>query len=466
MNIKTDSRKIQPGDTFVALDGFSSNGSDYIGSAIQKGAAKIVCRKGTDVSAFSSAQVEWIFPDDPEALLEEMLVREYGETVSGMKLIAVTGTNGKTTTCYIVSRALCSLGIPCGYIGTIGFYLDRKVRALPNTSVALCDLYGLLLEAHEAGFDTVALEASSQGLDMGRLHTLKFDAAVFTNLTEEHLDYHLNMDNYAEAKKLLFKNLKEGGTAIVNRDDAYGSRFLLEENKNVTYGIGPYEGSGDLAVLEYSFSGGTEFTYSYEGTTYSVRTPLLGKHNLYNTISSIEIIHSLGVPLERINAALPLLQAPDGRCSVVVSRGRNIMVDYAHTPDGIENIMECAKGFTNGDIYVVFGCTGDRERQKRPIMTQYVLSHCTKAVLTVDDVHFEDTAQIFADMLKGNTCDNYVICEDRRKAIEIGFGYLKSTDTLMILGKGHEEFIIVGNDKIPHKDMNVVEELLAAEANE
>ena len=463
--IRTDSRKVQKGDTFVALPGISSNGDQYIGKAIAAGAARIVCRgsAGIPESRRESSEgnagtepVEYLYTDDPRSFLEGLLVKEYGNIVSGMTLIALTGTNGKTTTCYLIAQALNRLGRKCGYIGTIGFYLGEKVRDLPNTSVDICSLYELLLEAHAAGFDTVALEASSQGLDMGRLNTLSFDAAVFTNLTEDHLDYHKTMENYCLAKQKLFRHIKPGGAALVNADDPYQDWFLLEENRNHTYGIG----AGDYRAADYRFDGGTELTWEYEGKAHYVKTGLIGRYNVYNTMAVIGVLGILGYSPEETDAAISGLTAPDGRCDVIAYRGSSIVIDYAHTPDAVENIISTAREFTTGSMYVVFGCTGDREREKRPVMTQLVLENCSFAVITDDDVHSEPEQQIVEDMLAGNTRENYEVCLDRREAIRRGISLLKEGDTLLILGKGHENFIIMDGYKIPHNDRKAVEEII------
>jgi len=455
--IRTDSRKVRKGDTFVALPGISSNGDQYIDKAIEAGADRIVCRDRGKANACRDLPVEFICTDDPRAFLEELLVQGYCGVNDQMTWFADTGTIGKTTTCRLVAKALGRLGRKCGYIGTIGFYLDRKVRDLPNTSVDICDLYELLLEAHEKGFDTVALEASSQGLAMGRLHTLSFDIAVFTNLTEDHLDYHITMDRYAAAKQELFRHIKPGGAALVNSDDPYSSRFLLEQNVNYTYGIH----SGDFRASEFCFREGTDLTWELDRKKRTLHTGLIGRYNVYNTMAVIGVLWILGYSPDSIDRAVMDLKAPEGRCDLISHNGSTIVIDYAHTPDAVRNIMDTAREFTEGNMYVVFGCTGDREREKRPVMTQLVLENCAFAVITDDDVHTEPEERIIEDMLAGNTRDNYEICLDRKEAIRKGIGMLSAGDTLLILGKGHENFIIMNGYKIPHNDKQAVEEIIA-----
>ncbi len=445
IKIKTDSRKIVPGDTFVALPGISSDGHDYIDLAIKNGAAKIVAEHGS----YSAPTV--IVPDT-RVYLNQLLEQEYGYIIDEMKIVGITGTNGKTTSCYLTYQILNNLGIKCAYIGTIGFYLKDKVRNLPNTSVDIADLYGLLVEAYENGYKYVCLEVSSQGLSMNRFQTIKFDVAVFTNLTQDHLDYHKTMDNYCVAKQQLFKQIKKNGKAIINSDDKYKDHYLLNDNDNVTFGK-----NGDYKILSMKFSSKISLLeYSYNNKNYVAKTHLLGEYNLYNLITSISICHELGIDLDEINSVIDKLKMPSGRMEKIEYNDNVIIVDYAHTPDAIENILKTIKPICEGNLYVVFGCTGSRDKTKRPIMTNMVLNNVTKAIITIDDPHDEDPKEIVNDMLKGINLTNYEICLDRKKAIHLGMDLLRENDFLLILGKGHEEFIIFKDKKIPFNDKNEV----------
>lgn len=445
IKIKTDSRKIVPGDTFVALPGISSDGHDYIDLAIKNGATKIVAEHG-------NYSVETVIVPDTRTYLNQLLEQEYGYIIDEMKIVGITGTNGKTTSCYLTYQILNNLGIKCAYIGTIGFYLKDKVRNLPNTSVDIADLYGLLVEAYENGYKYVCLEVSSQGLSMNRFQTIKFDVAVFTNLTQDHLDYHKTMDNYCAAKQQLFKQIKKDGKAIINSDDKYKDHYLLKDNDNVTFGK-----NGDYKILSMKFSSKISLLeYSYNNKNYVVKTHLLGEYNLYNLITSISICHELGIDLDEINSVIDKLKMPSGRMEKIEYNDNVIIVDYAHTPDAIENILKTIKPICEGNLYVVFGCTGSRDKTKRPIMTNMVLNNVTKAIITIDDPHDEDPKEIVNDMLKGINLTNYEICLDRKKAIHLGMDLLRENDFLLILGKGHEEFIIFKDKKIPFNDKNEV----------
>lgn len=445
IKIKTDSRKVVDGDTFVALPGISSDGHDYIETAIENGATKIIAQHG-------EYKVPTVIVPDTRVYLNDLLKQEYGYVINDMKIIGITGTNGKTTSCFLTYQILNKLGIKCAYIGTIGFYLKDKVRNLPNTSVDIADLYGLLVEAYENDYKYVCLEVSSQGLSMDRFKTISFDIAAFTNLTQDHLDYHKTMNNYCLAKQQLFKQLKKDGKAIINADDKYKDYYLLKDNNNITFGL-----NGNYKIDDLKFTNKySMLDYSYQNKNYQVKTNLIGEYNIYNLLTAIIICHELGLDLNKINSVLDNLNMPSGRMERIDYNNNLIIVDYAHTPDAISNIIKTIKPICKGNLYVTFGCTGSRDKTKRPIMTNIVLENVTKAIITIDDPHDEDPSDIVKDMLNGITFNNYEVCLDRKKAIHKGINLLKDNDILLILGKGHEEFIIFKDKKIPFNDKKEV----------
>lgn len=445
IKIKTDSRKVVDGDTFVALPGISSDGHDYIETAIENGATKIIAQHG-------EYKVPTVIVPDTRVYLNDLLKQEYGYVINDMKIIGITGTNGKTTSCFLTYQILNKLGIKCAYIGTIGFYLKDKVRNLPNTSVDIADLYGLLVEAYENDYKYVCLEVSSQGLSMDRFKTISFDIAAFTNLTQDHLDYHKTMNNYCLAKQQLFKQLKKDGKAIINADDKYKDYYLLKDNNNITFGL-----NGDYKIDDLKFTNKySVLEYSYQNKNYQIKTNLIGEYNIYNLLTAIVICHELGLDLNKINSVLDNLNMPCGRMERIDYNNNLIIVDYAHTPDAISNIIKTIKPICKGNLYVTFGCTGSRDKTKRPIMTNIVLENVTKAIITIDDPHDEDPSDIVKDMLNGITFNNYEVCLDRKKAIHKGINLLKDNDILLILGKGHEEFIIFKDKKIPFNDKKEV----------
>ena len=284
---------------------------------------------------------------------------------------------------------------------------------------------------------------------------INFDYAVFTNLTQDHLDYHKTMDEYAAAKKLLFDKLKPNGLSILNKDDEVYTKFIT--NNTVFYGF---------QEADYQI---TDVSYEHTGTTFNVNSDqtfnskLLGEYNVYNLLTVIIILEKMGYSYNQIKEIIPNLICPPGRMDVIIYKSNSIIVDYAHTPDAIEKIIDTVKEVAVGSIYTVFGCTGERDRTKRPIMTKLVTDKCDYAIITNDDPHFEDPNQIVADMTNGITNDNYEVIIDRKKAIEKGIRLLKDNDILLILGKGHEEVMIIGNEHIPFNDKKVILELLEKE---
>ncbi len=451
INIKTDSRKIMPGDTFVALKGIGSNGDDYIEKAIEKGASKIICENGT--YSVTTENVE-----DTRKYLVDYLKKEYHSKLEKMKIIGVTGTNGKTTTAYLLSEMLNKLGNKSAYIGTIGFFIgEEKKQNLNNTTPDICDLYELLLEAYESECDYVILEASSQGLSYGRIDGIYFDMALFTNLTQDHLDYHKTMENYALAKQKLFRNLKKDGTSIVNSDDVYAKYFMLEKNKTITYGFE----SGDYQILDFQMNfSGMHFTYQHSGKKFKIKTNLLGKYNISNTLLVVIALEQLGFERKQFISYLEHLEGPSGRMEMIPYQNDLIVIDYAHTPDAMDNVISTMKQVSQKNLYVVFGCTGSRDRAKRPIMARMATERCKYAIFTSDDLHDESFDQIISDMIDGLEYTNYEVCENRKEAIHKGIDLLKQDDILLVLGKGHEEVMIVGNQKIPFHDRTVVEEYI------
>ena len=443
LNIQSDSRKIKKGDIFVAVKCEVNDGHEYIDKAIEAGASKIVAERGN-----YSIETE-IVPDSRE-YLNNYLEKNYNKYLDEMTIIGITGTNGKTTSAYLTYQALNKLGIKAAYIGTIGFYMDKKVKSLPNTSVDICDTYDLIMQAYDNDYKCVILETSSHALYNGRLKTIKFDFAVFTNLTQDHLDFHKTMDNYALAKQILFKMLKENGKAIINIDDSYKDYFMLKENNNITYGE-----KGNYSFKNYkSDINGLSFDLIKDNNTYKINSKLMGKYNVYNLLVMISILNNMNISLDKIVNIIPELNAPDGRIDTVDYKNNKIIIDYAHTPDAIEKVMNAVE--TDGKKYVVFGCTGDRDRLKRSIMGKIVSEKADYFIITDDDPHNEDEMQIVNDILKGNNFTNYEVCIDRKEAIKKGINLLKENDILFILGKGHEEYIIKGKDRIPHNDKEEV----------
>jgi UDP-N-acetylmuramyl-tripeptide synthetase len=444
INIKTDSRKVTDGDTFVALRGISSDGHSYIEKAIELGATKIVAEEG-------SYSVETLIVPDTRKYLEDTLYELYKETIDDMVIIGLTGTNGKTTSAFLIYEALNKLDLPCAFIGTIGFYLGKKEKSLPNTSPDICDLYDMFVEAYNKGYKHIVLEVSSQGLAYGRFNKIEFDYAIFTNLTQDHLDYHLTMENYAASKQKLFKQLKNNGLGIVNIDADYSDYYKI--GNYVTYGFNDSDYKIENCVLK---SDGSMFSVN----KYKIETKLIGNYNVYNILCAVILLDKLGINKNEIEEIVPTLLPPPGRMDIVKYNSNTIIVDYAHTPDAMENIYSTVKEIPHNNIYVVFGCTGSRDAKKRPVMMQIALTNSDYVVVTSDDLHEEEFEDIVKDMLEGIEKRHYDLMKDRYEAIRIGINKLNDNDILLILGKGHEDFIVVRDMKIPFNDKNEVLKIL------
>jgi len=450
INIKADSRKVKKGDIFIALRGFNSDGHEYIDKAIALGASKLV------VMDEGNYPIPYEVVPDTRVYLTNYLKENYGKYLEEMNIVGFTGTNGKTTSAYLLYDALNKLGIKCGYIGTVGLYLKQgKVSDLPNTSPDICDMYDMLISAYDAGYRNMAIEVSSQGLVRGRLDTIPFKYAIFTNLTQDHLDEHKTMENYAKAKSLLFEMLTSEGISIINYDDKYKEYFKTKYT--VYYGLNGV----DYKVVDTIYHNqGTTFNYIHNGETTTINSPLLGEYNIYNLLGVIIVLENMNIPKDNIVKVVTKLTCPPGRMDIIKHNTNSIIVDYAHTPDAIDKILSTVKKIKHDNIYMVFGCTGSRDRTKRPIMMKLATNNCKYVVVTMDDPHEENPMHVVDDMLEGNINSNYEVIIDRGKAIEKGISLLKNNDILLILGKGHEEFIVMKDKRIPFNDKNKVNEVL------
>lgn len=447
INLRTDSRKVNKGDVFVALRGVVGDGHAFIPKAIENGAGKIIAEEGEYFVPYEIVK-------DSREYMNNYLKENYNKYLEEMHIIAVTGTNGKTTSAYLIYDALKKLGEKCCYIGTIGVFIEDKIGEFPNTTPEVSEIYDTLINAYDKGYRYAVIEASSEGLMLRRLENLPIDIAIFTNLTQDHLNIHKTMQNYASCKRKLFESLKPGGKAIINYDDPYKDYFLLDKNSNITYGFT----GGDYTVTDYQMSIlGSSFTFLYDGVKQNIKVPLIGKYNIYNVLVTIITLRELGFNFYDISKILVNINAPAGRMDMVEYKNNRIIIDYAHTPDAIQNVISTVKEVSNGHIYTVFGCTGDRDRTKRPIMTKLVTDLSDKAIITCDDNHNEEPEHIIKDMLENLDNTNYEIELDRKEAIIKGINLLDSNDALLILGKGHEEVMIVkDNKRIPFNDKKTV----------
>ena len=443
MIIKTDSRKIKKGDVFIAI----KDGHKYIEDAIKRGSNLIIAEYG-------NYSVQTLIVPNTHKYLCEYLKEIYHYIFSKIKIIGITGTNGKTTTAYLIHKALNKLGVKCGYIGTIGFYINRKIKKLKNTTPDILEIYELLLYCYENNCSYVTMEVSSQALSMNRVDGIKFDYVIFTNLTQDHLDYHKTMNNYCLAKQELFRKLKKDGVAIVNNDDKYKKYFLLDENKNITYGFS----KSDYQITDYKIKKYKQLFKLNNGEEYI--TNLIGKYNIYNIINVIIILKQIGYDYDTISKIIRKLKAPNGRMDVIKNKDNLFIIDYAHTPDAVEQVLKTINEIKNNRVITIIGCGGNRDKNKRPIMGEIATKNSDYVIFTSDNPRMENPSIILDDMVCNLRCNNYEIVINRKEAIKKGIQILKRNDILLVLGKGHENYQIIGNKLFYFNDKKIVQDLI------
>lgn len=453
INIKTNSRKVKPGDTFVAIKGFTVDGHDYIEDAIKAGATKIVCEHG-------SYSVETLVVPSTKEWVQKYIVDNYKDEVNKLRIIGVTGTNGKTTTCFLTYQALKKLGVNAAYMGTIGFYYGDTKYELNNTTPEILDLYSYFIEALEQGVTDVVMEVSSHSLCEKRVEGLEFSEVAFTNLTEDHLDYHKTMENYLNAKLLILKQIKKDGLVIVNNDDDYGKYFEVGNYKTLGY-------SGDnYKILDYSQTDkGTLISFMVDGKNYEIETNLRSKFNVYNYLTCLALLNNLGFSINEIADVTKSIYPPKGRCEQIAVNGGEAVIDYAHTPDAVDKIISAFLENKKGKVITIVGCGGDRDPLKRPIMGNIASEKSDYVIFTSDNPRTEDPKAILDDIIKGVRKDNYEVEIDRPIAIRKGLDMIGKNDVLLILGKGHEDYQIIGHTKHHLDDAEEVRKYLEAHKN-
>lgn len=448
--LKVNSKKIEPGDTFIAIRSAARDGHDYIEDAIDRGAVCVIAEEG-DYS------VKTVIVPDTRTYLAEYLKDLNQNKLDDLTLIGVTGTNGKTTSCYLIYQMLNSMGIKCAYIGTIGFYLPDSHTELANTTPDLYDLYEMISVAYDEGCRVVAMEVSSHALDNRRLEGLEFDVVSFTNLTQDHLDYHKTMEEYEKAKLKLFDCVKKSGCAIINMDDPYGKDFVLKKNKNILIGQGEYDYKISDVILGDNHS---EFKITHNDVISCINLPIPGSYNIYNYMNTYIVCDILGLDNNLVIEKTLDLTAPAGRYQVVKNDKFTVIIDYAHTPDAVFNIIKSVREYVKGRIITLVGCGGDRDTTKRPIMGKIATDNSDYVVFTSDNPRTENPTLILEDIVFGLEKDNFEIVEDRKEAIKKAVGLLQDGDVLLVLGKGHEDYQIIGTEKIHLSDFEEVSKLV------
>ena len=468
------SGQVRPGGLFIAIRGLQTDGHRYIDDAIKRGAAAIIAENGWS----DSCSVPVIRARNTRIALSQIGSAFYGHPSRDLCIIGITGTNGKTTTSYLTESILAAAGFKVGVIGTVNYRFGGKTYPNPLTTPEALDTQRILKEMVQNRITHVVMEISSHGLDLHRVDHCQFDVGVFTNLSQEHLDYHQSMEGYFESKKRLFVELlnrgpkRKNAVAIINHDDPRGeliARELVIPYLSVGYSRENMIWAEDIETTPRDTVG----TIHMPGCVLSFRSPLVGRYNVYNIMTAAGIGAALSIPLDAVKRGISQLRTIPGRLERVENvLGISILVDYAHTPDALDNVLRTLRELTPGRLITVFGCGGDRDRKKRPLMGDVVgrLSHL--AVVTSDNPRTESPDAIIESIITGirpvlpkeyripdlkNGFDEpgYVVIPDRRTAIIKGIQVARAKDTVLIAGKGHETYQIIGRKSIPFDDRQV-----------
>src|SRR5437667_990269 len=456
-SIAYDSRRVQKNGLFVALRGGKNDGHEFIGQAIEKGAAVIVAEREEKHPRATCVVVE-----NTRSALADLAATFYGRPAQRLKLAGVTGTNGKTTTTFLIKHICEKAGLRCGLIGTVRYEIGERILPAIRTTPESLDLQELLAQIVNAGCTAAAMEVSSHALAQNRTRGLEWNVAVFTNLTQDHLDFHGTMESYFDSKAKLFAQLgsqreKSKPVAIVNIDDRHGEQLLNKIDKRVavfTYGL---SARGDFRASNYrvEFSG-TSYQLDAHGKSYLVRVPLIGRFNVANSVAALAAANALGISLR--DAVLGLGTSPPvpGRLELVPAKRQfQVFVDYAHTPDALRNVLKTLRELEPHRLIVVFGCGGNRDRQKRPLMGEIVDRHADYAIITSDNPRKEDPSAIIAEIEKGCRSTHYEKIVDRMAAIGRAIAMAQPRDIVLIAGKGHESYQEFADHTVPFDDIQV-----------
>ena len=467
--VTCDSRAIGPGAVFVAVRGFSTDGHRFIDAAVKAGAAAIVCE---ELPAEQNDEVCWLVVTDARKALAELSKVFYGNASDALMIIGVTGTNGKTTTARLVTSMLNASGIPAGYIGTGLCRIGSRDIELERTTPESSGLHDLFRQMVDAGCRAAVMEVSSHALVLDRVHGLRFRAAVFTNLTPEHLDFHATMEEYAEAKRLLFDRLDDGGFAVVNADDPQ-AEFMVGNLPPervfccTTGGGASFCDSAQRFVASISEMSveGSQAEVAFRGRTMTMQVPLPGAYNVMNMLEAFAVGVGLGIDPETALRGLTNADSVAGRMERIWSADRRCcaVIDYAHTPDALQKALEALRAVTpaGSKLAVVFGCGGNRDRRKRPEMGRIAAELADRVILTSDNPRNEEPEAILDEVESGMTGRAHLRIADRAEAIRRAVEELGEGDILLVAGKGHEEYQEINGVKRHFSDRERLEECFA-----
>jgi UDP-N-acetylmuramoyl-L-alanyl-D-glutamate--2,6-diaminopimelate ligase len=468
--IAYDSRQVKPGAIFFALRGVNADGARFVPQAIANGAIAVVA----ETAAPAGVSVPWVRVPNARAAMAAAAAAFYRHPSEALSLVGITGTNGKTTTSYVLGSIFEAAGVKCGRIGTIGYTVGggREVDAARTTPEAP-ELQRMLRDMVTDGCGACVMEVSSHALALRRADSLRFAAGVFTNLTRDHLDFHGDMESYFVAKRRLFEILPDGAVGVINADDRRGADFVAAARHPMTYAI---DAQADVRPGPLSFSlEGLAFEVRTPRGTFQVRSPLVGRPNAYNILAASAAALALDLPFAAIEKGISSLEHVPGRFQVVSSAADDVrvIVDYAHTDDALKNLLETARPLATGRVITVFGCGGDRDRTKRPLMGAVAARLSDLVIVTSDNPRSEDPGRIIEEIqrgivtpadrigAKGTKGTPSIAIVDRREAIERGVRDARPGDLVLIAGKGHEKYQVIGDRTLPFDDVEVARAALA-----
>ncbi|OYD16420.1 UDP-N-acetylmuramoyl-L-alanyl-D-glutamate--2,6-diaminopimelate ligase [candidate division WOR-3 bacterium JGI_Cruoil_03_51_56] len=456
------SARVKSGYMFVAVDGFCVSGAKFIDDAVNRGAVAVVT---TDLNKVRKGWVNIVLTKSPRRFLAQVSNRFYGFPSHKLILAGITGTNGKTTTGYLLRSMAKKMGIEPGFIGTVEYWDGAESSKAGKTTPESLDLVQMLSRMVEHKLGLCITEVSSHGLELDRVFDLDFKVGVFTNFSQDHLDFHKTLRAYREAKLKLFTGLSPASFAVVNQDDSVGREIPERTRAQVLrYGTrADLEPIPDVVGRVISVEpDGLETEISCQGKTVPVRLNLTGRYNLQNLLAAFGAGCALKWPVGAMKAGAESLESVPGRLELMRSgRGFQVFVDYAHTPDALHKVLDTVREFTKGRLLVVFGCGGDRDRSKRPLMGRVVAELANTAIVTSDNPRSEPPDEIIGQIVKGMNCSGKFLVEpDRKEAIRRALHEAQKGDTVVIAGKGHEEYQIVGNERCPFDDRKAVREIL------
>ncbi|OJH34218.1 UDP-N-acetylmuramoyl-L-alanyl-D-glutamate--2,6-diaminopimelate ligase [Cystobacter ferrugineus] len=477
--VSQDSRKVKPGDLFVAVPGAKEDGAQFVGEAVSRGAVAVVSEKPL------SSQVPYFKVSNARKALALIAANFYGRPADQLTLLAVTGTNGKTTTTFLLEAMATAAYSSTGVIGTLGYKVGGQFHATAHTTPEPLELHRILRQMVDAGVETVVMEVSSHALIQERVHGLTFKAAAFTNLTRDHLDYHKDLEDYFQAKRKLFlENLSQGGVAVVNGDDTYATRIYneLRGQKRMAWKFSR-QGNGEISAADVSFTlQGIKGVLKTPAGDIPVKSRLLGAHNLENVLAAAGLALGAGFARRKdVQLGIERMAGVPGRMERVENHGPQagapaVVVDYAHTDDALKRALEAARSMAKGRVIAVFGCGGERDEGKRPLMGAAAAEGADLSVVTSDNPRGENPDDIIAQVTPGlekgglrrisagkakSGEKGYLVEVDRKTAIETAISLAKEDDVVLIAGKGHETYQIIGTEKRAFDDREVAARALA-----